>query len=91
MFVAEIILYSGFITVYKQVSDVWVYVSGGVDENEILLFFILSSILDAFTEIGKGTFDRQTLMDNMDMVFLAIDEILDSGYVKTGRYPWCCC
>eukprot|EP00700_Malawimonas_jakobiformis_P001657 EC722037.1.p1 GENE.EC722037.1~~EC722037.1.p1 ORF type:complete len:185 (+),score=26.00 EC722037.1:35-556(+) len=76
---AEIILYSGFISVYKQVSDVWVYVSGGVDENEILLYFILSSVLDALTEIGKGSFDKQTLMDNMDMVFLAIDELLDSG------------
>lgn len=65
---------------YKQVSDVWVYVSGGVDENEILLYFILSSVLDALTEIGKGSFDKQTLMDNMDMVFLAIDELLDSGY-----------
>jgi len=50
---AEILLHEGLVTVYRQWGDVTVFVSGGREENELFLFFVLCAIGDALTEIAK--------------------------------------
>lgn len=43
---ADIILYDNRIVLYKTESDVMIYVVGGVDENEIMLYNVILSIRD---------------------------------------------
>lgn len=53
---AEIILFDGLVTVYRSSVDVTVYVSGAVDENELILYEVLNSLYSCFQEIVKYVF-----------------------------------
>jgi len=44
---AEIGLFDGYIVVYKFVSDLHFYVTGGEDENELILATVLQGFFDA--------------------------------------------
>ncbi|TVY32892.1 putative coatomer subunit zeta, partial [Lachnellula subtilissima] len=62
---SDIILYDNRIVLYKSESDVMMYVVGGVEENEIMLYNVT----------------KRTIIENYDLVALAIDEIVDDGII----------
>eukprot|EP00699_Malawimonas_sp_californiana_P001955 EC716431.1.p1 GENE.EC716431.1~~EC716431.1.p1 ORF type:complete len:172 (+),score=32.61 EC716431.1:17-532(+) len=78
---AEIIMFDGMVSVYRTSADVTLYVSGGQDENELILSEVLNSLYTCLQELRNGSFDQKSLMENMDSVFLAIDEHVDNGIV----------
>lgn len=49
------ILYDGHVVVYKMEGDVMLYVVGGGDENEILLFGVVLALRDALAILLKYT------------------------------------
>ncbi|RYO91968.1 hypothetical protein DL766_002321 [Monosporascus sp. MC13-8B] len=77
----DIILYDNRIVLYKTESDVMMYVVGGVDENEILLYNVILSLRDSLHLLFKQSVDRRTIIESYDLVSLAIDEIVDDGII----------
>ncbi|MCJ1463636.1 Golgi-to-ER vesicle coat component [Pseudocyphellaria aurata] len=77
----DVILYDGRVVVYKMEGDVMLYVVGGGDENEILLFGVVLALRDSLAILLKNSTDKRTLIENYDLVSLAIDEIVDDGII----------
>ncbi|KAK4217026.1 Longin-like domain containing protein [Rhypophila sp. PSN 637] len=77
----DILLFDGKVVLYKFESDVGIFVVGGAEENEILLYNVILAIRDSFHLLFKQSVDRRTIVENFDLVSLAIDEIVDSGIV----------
>lgn len=77
----DVILYDGRIVVFKMEGDVMMYVVGGSEENEILLFGVVLCLRDALSILLKNSTDKRTLIENYDLVSLAIDEIVDDGII----------
>ncbi len=99
----DVILYDGKVVVFKMEGDVMMYVVGGGDENEILLFGVVIALRDALSILLKWVFsfscsravftrwadmgdsrnstDKRTLIENYDLLSLAIDEIVDDGII----------
>ncbi|KAI1799814.1 snare-like protein [Daldinia bambusicola] len=96
----DIILYDNRIILYKMESDVMMYVVGGVDENEVLLYNVILALRDSLHllfkyvyELGSSpsihveliqcrqSVDKRTIIENYDLVSLAIDEIVDDGII----------
>jgi hypothetical protein len=50
---ADIILYDNRIVLYKSESDVMMYVVGGVDENEIMLYNVILALRDSLHLLFK--------------------------------------
>ena len=50
---SDIILYDNRVVVFKMESDVMLYVVGGADENEILLFSVVLALRDSLTILLK--------------------------------------
>lgn len=50
---SDIILYDNKVVVFKMESDVMMYVVGGVDENEILLYSVILALRDALNILLK--------------------------------------
>ncbi|KAK3393215.1 Longin-like domain-containing protein [Podospora didyma] len=75
----DILLFDGQLVLYKMESDVALYVIGGVDENEILLYNVLLALRDSLHLLFKQSVDKRTIIENYDLVALAIDEIVDDG------------
>ncbi|KAJ1875413.1 Golgi-to-ER vesicle coat component [Coemansia sp. RSA 990] len=69
---SEIILYEGQTVVFKYVNDVYFYLVGNPEENELLLSSVLNGLVEAISLLLN-------LLDNLDMVVIALDEAIDDG------------
>ncbi|KAI9179355.1 Golgi-to-ER vesicle coat component [Blastocladiella emersonii ATCC 22665] len=80
---AEVILFENYVVVYKAVADVLVYVVGSLDENEVMLAAALHTVVESVNLVllKYQSTDKQTIVDHMDLVALAVDECIDQGVV----------
>ncbi|PNS14378.1 hypothetical protein CAC42_6891 [Sphaceloma murrayae] len=78
---SDIILYDNRVVVFKMESDVMLYVVGGADENELFLYTVILALRDSLNILLKNSVDKRTIIENYDLVSLAIDEIVDDGIV----------
>ncbi|CAH8381931.1 unnamed protein product [Eruca vesicaria subsp. sativa] len=69
------------IIVYKFVQDLHFYVTGGEEENELILASVLQGLFDAVNLLLRGNVDKREALDNLDLIFLCFDEIIDGGIV----------
>ena len=77
----DIILYDSRVVLYKTESDVMMYVVGGLEENEIMLYNVILALRDSLHLLFKQSVDKRTILENYDIVSLAIDEIVDDGII----------
>ncbi|KAI1299140.1 snare-like protein [Xylaria venustula] len=77
----DIILYDNKLVLYKMESDVMMYVVGGAEENEVLLYNVILALRDSLHLLFKQSVDKRTVVENYDLVSLAIDEIVDDGVI----------
>lgn len=64
---------------FRNAGDVFFYTIGDATENELLLCSVLNCLLDSVAIILKGQVDKRTVLENLDYVLLALDEMIDSG------------
>ncbi|XP_010430086.1 PREDICTED: coatomer subunit zeta-1-like [Camelina sativa] len=69
------------IIVYKFAQDLHFFVTGGNEENELILASVLQGLFDAVTLLLRGNVDKREALDNLDLIFLCFDEIIDGGIV----------
>ncbi len=81
----EIIMLEGLTIVYRSNVDLYFYVIGASNENEIILVSVLSCFYESISLILRKHVEKKYLLDNMDSVILAVDEICDGGILlETG-------
>ena len=78
---AEITLLDQHVLVYKFAADLHFYVCGSADENEIILATVLNGFFDAVSLLLRGVLEKRTALENLDLVLLAIDELVDGGVI----------
>ncbi|XP_077238488.1 coatomer subunit zeta-1-like isoform X2 [Tasmannia lanceolata] len=78
---AEIVMFDGYIVVYKFIQDLHFFVSGGDDENELILATVLQGFFDAIGLLLRNNVDKRTALENLDLILLCIDEIVDGGII----------
>ncbi|KAF4594710.1 clathrin adaptor complex [Ophiocordyceps camponoti-floridani] len=77
----DIVLYDNRIVLYKLESDVMIYIVGSLDENEVLLYNAVLALRDSLHLLFKQSVDKRTIVENYDLVSLAVDEIVDDGII----------
>ncbi|KAK1576774.1 hypothetical protein Q3G72_016393 [Acer saccharum] len=78
---ADIIILDDNIIVYKFVQDLHFFVTGSVKENELLLSSVLQGFFDAVTLLLRNNVDKREALENLDLIFLCLDEIVDRGII----------
>ncbi|XP_055689404.1 coatomer subunit zeta-1 [Lutzomyia longipalpis] len=78
---AEIIMLDGLTSVYKSNVDLFFYVMGSTHENELILMSVLNCLFDSVSMILKKNVEKRTVLENLDIVMLAVDEICDGGII----------
>ncbi|ROT72154.1 hypothetical protein C7M84_009459 [Penaeus vannamei] len=79
---AEVIMLDRLTCVYRSNVDLFFYVMGYSHENELILVSVLSCLYDAVSAILRKNVEKRTLLDNLDIIMLAVDEICDGGYLR---------
>lgn len=77
----EVILYENHTVVYKTSVDVIIYVVGGQDENELMLYEVLTTLKETLEILLKMLIDKHALLENYDLLSLTVNEICDNGIV----------
>ncbi|KAF2535329.1 hypothetical protein F2Q68_00020695 [Brassica cretica] len=78
---AEITLLENNIVVYKFSQDLHFFVTGGEDENELILSSVLQGFFDAVALLFRNNVEKMEALENLDLIFLCLDEMVDQGMV----------
>ncbi|XP_055474295.1 coatomer subunit zeta-1 isoform X2 [Psammomys obesus] len=78
---SEIALLEGLTVVYKSSIDLYFYVIGSSYENELMLMAVLNCLFDSLSQMLRKNVEKRALLENMEGLFLAVDEIVDGGVV----------
>lgn len=62
-------------------SDVRVVHVGPPNESELVLAYLCEGMYDALSQLMGGATDRSMVLDNLELVFLLIDEHCDGGII----------
>jgi len=76
---AEIIMLEGLTVVYRSNIDLYFYIMGSQFENELILVSVLNALYDAVSIMLRKNVEKRFLLDHLDGVLLAIDELVDGG------------
>ncbi len=76
---AEIQLVDSMTVVYKVAGDITFFIVGDVEENELILVALLDALTDAVAHLLKGIVDKRMVMNHLELLLLAIDELVDGG------------
>jgi hypothetical protein len=52
-----------------------------VSQNELILTAVLDAAFEAISSLLRKQLDRRTLLDNLELVLLAVDELIDCGVI----------
>ncbi|KAI3466796.1 hypothetical protein Pfo_023459 [Paulownia fortunei] len=77
----EIAMFENNIVVYKFAQDLHLYVTGGEDENELILATFLQGFFDAVGFLLRGNVDKREALENLDLILLCLDEIVDGRII----------
>uniref|UniRef100_A0A7N0ZY72 Coatomer subunit zeta n=2 Tax=Kalanchoe fedtschenkoi TaxID=63787 RepID=A0A7N0ZY72_KALFE len=78
---AEITMLENNIIVYKFVQDLHFFVTGGDDENELILATVLNGFFDSVALLLRNNVDKREALENLDLILLCLDEIVDGGMI----------
>ncbi|CAM8951603.1 unnamed protein product [Rhodiola kirilowii] len=78
---SEITMLENNIIVYKFVQDLHFFVTGGDDENELILATVLQGFFDSVALLLRNNVDKREALANLDLIFLCLDEIVDGGLI----------
>lgn len=77
----ELVSIDGYNAAFRLAGDVVFWVLGGPDENELILVAVLDAWLDAMTSLLRGSVERKSLLSNLELLLLAMDELIDGGII----------
>nr|GEZ98714.1 coatomer subunit zeta-1-like [Tanacetum cinerariifolium] len=78
---AEIAMFENNIVIYKFSQDLHFFVTGGDDENELIISTVLQGFFDAVGLLLRGNVDKKEALENLDLILLCLDEIVDGGII----------
>uniref|UniRef100_H2ZCK8 Coatomer subunit zeta n=1 Tax=Ciona savignyi TaxID=51511 RepID=H2ZCK8_CIOSA len=78
---SEIALLEGQTVVYKGNVDLFFYVIGSSQENELMLMSVLTCLYDSVNLLLRKNVEKRILLRHIDSVFLIVDEIVDGGVI----------
>lgn len=78
---AEIVMFDSYIVVYKFIQDLHFFVTGGYEENELILASVLQGFSDAVGLVLRENVNKGMALAKLDLIFLCLDEVVDGGIV----------
>mmetsp|Transcript_28010 Transcript_28010/g.96844 ORF Transcript_28010/g.96844 Transcript_28010/m.96844 type:complete len:190 (-) Transcript_28010:59-628(-) len=78
---AQVATFGESTSVYRLCGDVVFYIVGSATENELILVHVLDGLVDAVTVLLKFSPEKRLLLQNVELVLLAVDELVDGGII----------
>lgn len=77
----DVLLLDNHLITYKQSNDIVLVIVAKINENESLIYSLVSNLFESLNILLDNTIDKSTVLKKYDMVSLAIDETIDDGII----------
>ncbi|BGP40456.1 Golgi-to-ER vesicle coat component [Rhodotorula kratochvilovae] len=77
----DILLVDNLVVLYKQSIDLTFFLVAPANENELMLQAVLTAFYDAVAMLLRHQVEKRSILENLDLVVLALDETIDNGIV----------
>ncbi|GAA96803.1 uncharacterized protein L969DRAFT_97145 [Mixia osmundae IAM 14324] len=77
----DIILYASHLVLFRASIDLTFYIIGPEGENELMLQSALNAFYDAVSLLLRHQVEKRSVLENLDLVVLALDETVDDGII----------
>ncbi|GMQ08268.1 hypothetical protein CsSME_00052067 [Camellia sinensis var. sinensis] len=74
-------MFDSNVVVYKFIQDLHFFVTGGDEENELILATALQGFVDAVSLLLRNNVEKMEALENLDLILLCLDEIVDGGMI----------
>ncbi|KAM7254506.1 hypothetical protein ACFE04_003886 [Oxalis oulophora] len=78
---ADVMMFENNVVIYKFFQDLHFFITGGDNENELILASVLQGFFDAVALLLRNNVDKREALENLDLIFLCFDEIVERGIV----------
>ncbi|XP_043530685.1 coatomer subunit zeta-1-like isoform X1 [Chiloscyllium plagiosum] len=78
---SDIAFLEGLTIIYKSSVDLYIYIVGNSQENELMLMAVLNCLFDSLSQMLRKNVEKKSLMENMDGLLLILDEVVDGGVI----------
>ncbi|KEG00791.1 coatomer subunit zeta, putative [Plasmodium vinckei vinckei] len=77
----EILVSNQYIILCLPINDIYIFIVGDENCNELVLYEVMKAIQDSLNNITNNNIGKKQLIDKLDSVFLLLDEIIDNGII----------
>lgn len=70
--------FGDYIVAYKQADDLFMFVVGGTDENELIMAEVLQTLDEALHTLMRGQVYEEMVQENLMSMLLVVDELVDA-------------
>jgi len=77
----EVLLNDSEVVVFRAGQECKFFLSSCSDENELVLAGVLDAIFEAVSQLLRSQVDKRTMLDNLELILLTIDEAIDHGHI----------
>ena len=77
----EVLQMEGEVVVWRAGQDVKFFLGGVNEENELILVGVLDAVYDSVSLLLREQVVKRTMIDNLELVLLTIDECIDNGHI----------
>ena len=79
--IADVLLYEDHLVLFVSESNIKIFLISRSTSNELLMDSVIQGFLSSLQILLKNNIDVRGIIDNMDYVLLAIDELCDNGII----------
>jgi hypothetical protein len=80
----EVMQHDEFIVIYKPVKDLLFFLVCDMKGNELLMGEVLEVIVTSISLVFKSKVTAETLVQQIDLLYLLLDETIENGFVFEG-------
>lgn len=83
----DVMEFKDFVIAYKHSDDLFMFVVGGVDENELIMVEVLQALDDTLATIMRNQVYEEAVLENLESLLLVIDELVDQEGIIMETEP----
>lgn len=83
----DVMEFKNFVVAYKQADDLFMFVVGGVHENELIMAEVLQALDETLNITMRGQVFEEAVLENLESLLLVVDELVDQEGVIMESEP----
>lgn len=83
----DVMEFKDYVVAYKQADDMFMFVVGGSQENELIMAEVLQALDETLHITMRGQVFEEAVLENLESMLLVVDELVDQEGVIMESEP----